>query len=322
MTKSPVAVLFGNIIHRFENIQSNTLNEHLKAVQSGYISPEIDYDDSPKKVKTPSSNTKSRQIYLQETYLSYLWSFIYSIFVIYEEGIQKRMLNDTWDGMIKYDSPLLKRAFNLFSWSISLIDTYSYWDENLPNPEKHTDEQEKFYAEKVNGIFQDAVTFLMFHEFAHLTYGHDVYFESKDNSQKKQDENYILLELEKDADNFAFSVLVKEENEYSKQFASTLAVQFVMTSSFLLEPSKNQTIQYSHPTLDNRLFYFFQNMTVKDKENSFYIKHISSLGLQIYLEKYKILSTDETNRVFDTIEDMIDFYLEQLDHFRAKLQDN
>lgn len=322
MEKSPINVLFGNIINRFENIQSNTLDDHYKAFQSGYISQEIAYDDLPNKVKTPSSDTKSRQIYLQETYLTYLWSYIYSIFVIHEEGIQKRMINNTWDGIIQYDSPLLISAKDLFLWSISLIDTYSCWDKKLPNPEKHTNEQEKFYAEKVNGIFQDAVTFIMFHEFAHLTLGHDIYYESKENAQKKEEKNYNLHELEKDSDNFAFSILVKEDDEYSKQLTSTLAVQFVMTSSFLLEPKKYQTIQHSHPTLDNRLFYFFQNMRLKDEKHDFYIKYISSLGLRMYLEKDKILDINENIGIFDTIEDITNFYLEKLDQFRIKLQNN
>ena len=316
-------MLFGNIVSRFEKIQPDILDTHYKAIESGYISTEIDYDESPHKVKTPFSNRKTRQIYLQETYLSYLWSFIYSIFVIYEEGIQKRMIERTWDGMVNYDdNPLLTRAHKLFLWSISLIDTYSPWDNKLPNPKIHANAQEQFYAEKVNGIFQDAVAFIMFHEFAHLTHGHDIYYKLEDNTQEDKEKNYNLLEIEKEADNFAFDTLMKEYDDTSKQLTSIFAIQFVLTSSFLLEPNKSQTIQYSHPTLDNRLFYFLQKINTGKVEHDFYIKHISSIGLRMYLEKYKILNTYNKINEFDTVEDMINHYLETLDHFRKKLQNN
>ena len=323
MEKSPINVLFGNIVNRFEKIQPDILDTHYKAIESGYISTEIDYDESPHKVKTPSSNRITRQIYLQETYLSYLWSFIYSIFVIHEEVIQKRMIEGTWNGMVNYDdNPLLTSAHKLFLWSISLIDTYSPWDNKLPNPKIHANVQEQFYAEKVNGIFQDAVAFIMFHEFAHLTHGHDIYYKLKDNTQEDKEKNYNLLEIEKEADNFAFDTLMKEYDDPSKQLTSILAIQFVLISSFLLEPNKNQTIQDNHPTLDNRLFYFLQKIKIEKVEHDFYIKYISSLGLQMYLEKYKILNANEKINKFDTVENMISFYLEVLDHFRERLQNS
>lgn len=84
----------------------------------------------------------------------------------------------------------------------------------------------------------------------------------------------FTLEIEKEADNFAFDTLMKEYDEPSKQLTSILAIQFVLTSSCLLEPNKSQTIQYSHPTLDNRLFYFLQKINTEKVEHDFYIKYI------------------------------------------------
>lgn len=315
MEKSPINVLFGNIINRFETIQSTTLEEHYKAIKSGYISPQIDYDNSPRKLKTPCSNTKSRQIYLQETYLSFLWSNIYSIFVIHENGIQKRMIEGTWDGVILYDTPLLKRAKELLLWSISLIDQYSEWDITLPNPEIHENDEEKKYAEKINGIFQDAVSFLMFHEYAHLTLGHDEYFKEKTN---ELNDNIVsqFIELEKDADDIALDKIGKE------QISSIIAVTFVITSSLLIEPIENQTLQTKHPTTDNRLFNIFQKIHFDTKESEFYVKYLSILYIQMYLIKHKVIDIKTMNTTFDTVDDMLSFYLEKLDIFRAKLKSN
>lgn len=317
--KSPINCLLGNILQRFETIQENTLDEHYKAIQAKYVSPEIDYDEVPGKVKTPFSHRESRQIYLQETYLSYLWSFIYAVFIIHEEGIQKKMLAVTWDGNIRCDSQLLIRARELFLWSTSLIDTYSPWNEKLPNPKSHLNEEEKFYAEKVNTIFQDAVAFILFHEFAHLIFGHDKYFASPAKDPlAKNEKNYNLIELEKEADNFAFERILKEHKTYSSELAGILASAFAIISSFLIEPNTQGTNQDHHPTSDNRLFYLLQNIKIKDERHDFYIKYLATLGLHMYLEKYHLLDANKERLVFDTVDDQISDYLQKLDDFRIR----
>lgn len=312
---TPITVLWGNIINRFETIQPDMLNEHYRAVKQGQISKAINYDNAKEKVKTPHSNIKSRSIYLQETYLSFLWANIYSIFVIHEEGIQKRMIEGTWNGIIQYEASLLQRAKKLFLWSTSLVDEFSDWDTTLPNPSIYTNDEENFFVEKVNGIFQDAVTFLMFHEYAHLTLGHDKYFNEK---TKKEDNTVasLFIELEKDADDIALDIVGKE------QISSIVAVVFVITSSLLIEPTQNQTLQIKHPTTDNRLFNIFQKLQFTTKENEFYIKYLSTLYLQMYLIKQKVVDISVLSSAFDTVDDMLSFYLEKLDLFRAKLKMN
>jgi len=175
--ESPISLLWGNIIHTFENIDDSSLNEHKKQTDIGSISKLISYDLGHQKVKLPYANKETREINLQETYLAYLWSLIYSIFVMYEEGIQKPLINKTFDGSLNFDTPILKRAKLLYDWSISLTNQWSEWNEELPNPKRNSSDKERFYAEKTNGIFQYAVTYLMFHEFAHLTLKHDSFFQ-------------------------------------------------------------------------------------------------------------------------------------------------
>ena len=157
---SPIEVLWNNIIHTFENIDESALTMHLKAVDSEVLHREIDYDNGKAPVKGAYADLETRKIYIQETYLEHLWSFIYSVFVIYEEGVQKPLINNTFSGGIKFDSEILTRAKSLYDWSISLCDIKTEWDINLPNPKKHNNELEKFYAEKVNSIFQKSVAYV------------------------------------------------------------------------------------------------------------------------------------------------------------------
>ncbi len=174
--ESPITVLLGNIINSFENIDASSIEMNIKAVESGDLAKSISYDNGKRKVRTPCADLKTREIEIQETYLSHLWAFIYSVFVMYEEGIQRPLINNTFDGSLRFETDLLRRAKVLFDWSISLTKKYSDWDESLPNPRRYNSDEEKYYAEKVNSIFQSAVSYLMYHEFAHLTQNHDSYF--------------------------------------------------------------------------------------------------------------------------------------------------
>ena len=106
--ESPITVLWGNIIHTLENADESSLSRHKEAIKSGKLAEFIAYDNRKDRVRTPYADIKTREINLQETYLSHLWAFIYSVFVIYEEGIQKRLINNTFDGALKFDTPLLK----------------------------------------------------------------------------------------------------------------------------------------------------------------------------------------------------------------------
>ncbi|MFZ1574313.1 MAG: hypothetical protein WAT36_03565, partial [Chromatiaceae bacterium] len=126
--QSPITILWGNIVHAFENADGSALMLHKAATESGKLAKSISYDNGRDKVRTPFADLKTREINLQETYLCHLWSFIYSVFVMYEEGIQKPLINNAFDGALRFDTPLLQRAKALFDWSISLTKEHSEWN--------------------------------------------------------------------------------------------------------------------------------------------------------------------------------------------------
>ncbi len=92
MKKKSIQVLHNNIINFFENNTEHSSETHKKYVENGQVSQNILFDNSDQSVKFPSVNLDTKEITIQETYLSHLWSFTYAIFVIYEEGIQKKTI--------------------------------------------------------------------------------------------------------------------------------------------------------------------------------------------------------------------------------------
>lgn len=305
MIQQPIQVLHNNIIKFFESTNSYSQEMHAKYVKEEKISSSILFDNSPEKVKFPSSNTHSREITIQETHLAHLWSFTYAVFVIYEEGIQKKMLEGTFDGSIDMSTPLLLRAEKLLYWSISLKDNYSLWDTSLPNPKTHCTPEEKFYTEKINNLYQSSVAFLLYHEQAHLVNGHDSYFLGFNI------DDYDKIELEKEADDFAFSMLVSEESEESK-IQKGLSIIIVFSSALML--SNLTTLkQKKHPDIDQRLLTMINKLNFNKKENEFYIWYLGCYILNMYLNK---LGSNYSPSLCDTHQELFFKYLNQLDKIK------
>ncbi len=313
--ESPIAVLWGNIIHAFENVDDTFLNMHREATESGNLSKAIVYDKEKEKVRTPYANLKTREINIQEIYLAHLWSFIYSIFVMYEEGIQKPLINNTFDGSLKFETPLLQRAKLLFDWSISLTSEYSEWDEDLPNPKKHNSKEEKFYAEKVNGIFQNSVAYLLFHEFAHLTQNHDSFFLGINMNNLSDADIAERVQIENEADQFSFNMLIKEQDDEKQRWVKGLSILLVICSALLITPTARGIKQSSHPDLDQRMLNILQNLNLATEEAQFYCWYLCGFAVRFYLIKHKIdVSTGE----YETAQDAFFSYLGLLDEIKSE----
>ena len=308
---SPITVLWGNIVHTFENVDASSLRMHQAVTHSGKLSESINYDNGKEKVRPPSADTKTREIYIQETYLAHLWVYIYSVFVMYEEGVQKPLIKNTFDGSLKFETELLQRAKTLFDWTVSLTREYSEWDEKLPNPRTHNSDKEKFYAEKVNGIFQLAVSYLMFHEFAHLTQGHDSFFIGMGDLSDADIAERIQIENE--ADQYAFNMLIKDYDDEKQRWIKGLSILFVICSALLITSKARSIKQKSHPDLDNRILNVLHGLNLKTEEAQFYCWYLCSFAVKFFLLKHNI---NVRAGEFETAQDAFFSYLELLDEIK------
>ena len=166
------------------------------------IAIEIDY--SKKKIDQLAFIDGFRKvIVIEESFLSFIWTTIFSTIIDFDEFIQKPVLGKPEDKVAQ------KKSRNLFNYGISLLTTYSEWDtEILENPAKH-DKNYENYVNITTMYFQYAFMFIILHEFSHGLMGHDVPFQEKDSLEKITDEF--------DADLFAFKLLLKStllEEEY------------------------------------------------------------------------------------------------------------
>lgn len=310
---SPISVLWGNILHTFEQIDDSSLVKHLNAVHSGQLNREIDYDNGCETVKGPHADPVTKRIYLQETYLEHLWTFIYSIFVIYEEGVQKPLINQSFSGEINFDSSILRRAKDLYDWSISLSKAKTKWNTNLPTPQGNSDFMEQFYAEKVNAIFQKSVSYVLFHEFCHLTQGHESYYLGFKLCELTASDYADRIQIENEADDFAFNMIVKSDEEEKDRWVSGLSILFVKCSSLLLTTSAKAIKQRSHPDLDTRLHTALSRLDLRSTQSQFYCWYLCCLAINFYLLKHGISNKTQE---YETAEECFFAYLEQLDKIK------
>ena len=86
----PIRVLKYNILHQLENVHPKFLEEYTALMNKHGLDPSINYDytegplfnpKDPNKNLTPFVDEK-KEITIQETFLSYLWTMCYSLLVI------------------------------------------------------------------------------------------------------------------------------------------------------------------------------------------------------------------------------------------------
>lgn len=298
--KSPIQVLANNILHAFENIDPSAINIHLKAVKEGLIQKQIELDYERENFKTPQV-TSDGLIKLNAVYLDHLWSFIYSTFVIFEEGVQKPQINKTFNGVVEFNTPLLVRARSLYIWSLSLPKQITDWDMSLPNPANYIDNippkngysdlyvQEKMYAEKTNALFQDAVAFLMYHEFAHIYLEHFSVYQLLKKIPKNEltiGEYAEFIQMENDADRYAADMVLKKLSGEKQKLVSSLPVLMVMCSTIQILDTPMNIQQSSHPNVDNRLLHIIQHFGLNEEESSFYTKQYACFCITQFMFFY------------------------------------
>lgn len=70
--ESPITVLWGNIVHAFENADESALELHKEATKCGKLAKSIAYDNGKDKVRTPFADLKSSSRRWDVLYYLYL----------------------------------------------------------------------------------------------------------------------------------------------------------------------------------------------------------------------------------------------------------
>lgn len=297
----PISALIYNIAPAIEKVAGTNAIDLRRAVDTRVTHPEIDLICDPIAPRGPYADHALRKVVFYESHLAFIWAYIYSNFVIFEQCIQAEMLKDNFDWTIRFDRQLTMRAKSLLDWAVNFSKGYIPWDESaLPNPKKQLDDEEKSMCEKTNQIYLTAVNFLFFHEYAHLALKHDY---------SRSDEN-LSIEQEKEADNFAMSCITPAFSTEKERHLAGLSIVLLCASNLYLPKELRGVWQAAHPHLHDRLRNALTGLNLRSEKSKYYLYHLGCICLQHWLTENEIAISPVTE---ETAESLFYEYLETID---------
>jgi len=309
----PIRVLQYNVIQWFEN--SDSIKEMKEVINKQGLQGGISYcinenpiinsqDDFNHQIPYIDINKK---IVIHETFLSYLWTLCYSVFVLFDEAIKRPLLEGSYKRVLTNQSKLARKAFLLFKYGISLIRIYSKWDKiNLPNPEEYN-EHEAYYIEKANSVFLFATTFILLHELAHVKCGH-IDFHREASKKNISIPNNKIKKEEYEADELATKSILKKITGNREKInigigllaglCSLLFFGSVLTSS-------------NHPDSDERIRLLLEKLNLEDEDNMW---GVACLAFKLWDNSYNI-NLNWPKKV-DTYKELFYSILKQLEKYK------
>lgn len=313
---SPVLALQGNMLYAFENPNGSAVQLLQDAVADGSVNPEVDLimDEVPPMAPTVSRNEgEAARIRLHVAHLELIWAFVYGWVVLYEEAVQRPWMNGCFDGRILLETALTQRAATLLDWATDLRTAYRPWPSQLPSPQFALDSQEEEYALKVNGIFQDAVAFLLFHEFGHVRQQH---LDAVPRNATDAGALATAITLEREADDFAFRMLISGDDDEATRRTKGWAVLSPALSSLYLVDGRACIYQTRHPHLHHRVQDVLSKLNFREERNRFYYHYLCSTILRTFDRAYALKrSTQLTPELFETADEAFDTEMDDLDAF-------
>jgi hypothetical protein len=306
--ESPILSLQNNILFAFENANIAFADELRNAIIQGQVSKDIDLilDCLPARgpFVTKEAKLKPAVMHLYVTHLEMLWAFIYGWMILFEEDIQKPQLAGR--SVIRHGTtPLSARALALLSWAMQMGTQYQPWDKDLPSPITYADMTEKWYGEKANLVFQQAVAYFLAHEYAHIALGHLEIVLSLDLISP------IRIEIEKEADVKAFEIAIGHDSGDQYWLSRPYAAVCAVLSSFCMIGRRPALLgPQSHPALHHRLNHLLSALNFQTEERKVYFCTLSAMALEQFFPHPHDLSGGP---LFDTGEDWLQDVFDQLD---------
>ncbi|WP_154859634.1 phage exclusion protein Lit family protein [Cyclobacterium xiamenense] len=306
--EQPIRVLRNNLDKWFQETYPNFKEDVLdEAINKMGLHNEINVVDRLEKVQVPAGVGTFKIITVQETYLSYLWGLCYSLIFIYDKQIHQPKIDATY--VITSElSDQIKKAHDLFNYSLSLIEKYNSWDkDDLPNPEFCAPSDE--YIFKANGVYLHAINYVLLHELGHVALGHiDKDIENEEKGIKTSPED--ILKGEYEADEYSIHKSLQGGTHLTNDRTIAAGIVAGICSFIFFDSSMKGG---DHPDPDERLQKAFDSLNLEPEDNLY---GIACLALKLWSLQFKIdLKWPE---IVDTYKELFDITMERLSEHKTE----
>ena len=312
----PISLLYDELIANFASKNGTGNNVILSLLKKGKPLS-IRIDPSETRLVTPKVDLKTGWIRLHQSHLSYIWCIIFSFISLLNFAGKRMSKGKTF--IMMTDAPELRETDALISWAISLNREYSVWPSMLPSPANTSQK-----CTLVNRIFIKTVLYMMYHELAHLSNGHDQYISLILKKELDEDEKLILKQLEVEADNFAFECLADTADTEKIMLVNIFAASIAHISNLYLISNISELIQMRHPDIDTRIFNLMNKVQFENKHYRSGLDLIYNIALSLFINRLPTNYITEDMK-FESFEDILSYLYSCLDKeksniiFRSKL---
>ena len=289
---TPIRKLTGNLEEKY--LSMNHEVEQLHEMLVGKMNNYIIADPTPNVFYGPAVMfDEKRQIIVSESYLNYIWSSIYFIFVFHEEASAELLKNPSKDFLDMNATPLRKEAMKLFTYfkQIAKNRCYIKWPNDTISPlfngcPKNDIED---FALKVNGLYSTGMATLFFHELGHIYLNHEEEAKLQEELKEKleyerrtnpkfelnQDDVAPIISAETAADNFAFDLVLRDYDSSEVKLNNSIAVLSVYLALLLSSYTLKGLKQIFHPNLHERILRIIQRIEQMHIKESGYFSHMA-----------------------------------------------
>jgi len=302
----PVRALRPDISKWFDNINEILKQDVSNAETYETLNPIIDYNTTKDKIFDIAFIDENNQIQLFENYNQYLWCVSYFLLVIYDNCLQKPMIEGNYTGKFDFEQPDNKIAKGLFIAGVNLTDHYVHeCFYNLPNCEFPAAGFEEVIG-LTNGVFVSSLSFIIAHEFAHYYYQHDP---DEYNSD-------VLKKNEFDADDFAI-YHIKETFNTQRGYNYKVGIIAALCSFLFMHKDKSGLIgDKAHPDWDERIKSAIEQLDLADEDN---IWGMAGFSMVMWMNNFNEFGGDKWPEGFNTHKDAFNFYLSQITQIKHRL---
>jgi len=304
----PIETLYDLLIKTFENTSEIT-NTRLREYQDSQLSRYIKIETGD--YSTPYSDHDTKEIVLNKRFLCLMWCLNYIILEITQNKSRTAInITDTYVIMDSEDEEI-KELDYLFNWAFALKNPVvsDEWPDNLPNPTLTS-----YNIRAANIIFMDAISYIMFHEVAHIVNGHwesykEISLKYKKGEALDKQEKALCIQLEQEADTFAFDCMVSSNDDEVKRYHKQLGIIMAGLSSMFALKAKTRLTSLTHPSIHVRIFNF-RARTSFSEGDEFRLNRVMNVGLSMFC---RLQGIDYEDQHFESFDALLDYFFNLLD---------
>jgi hypothetical protein len=304
----------------FNSLFSDFSLFHESAINEGKISKEIKLVSWDEPFETPYFNCETKEIFIHEKFLAYLWSCNYIIFFKVESNHDSEFMLKDDEHTLDVNNPSMKKFLDLFNWSRNIqFDNETIFPKDCPNPNLmgNFTEKEKDFIIKSTTLYKVSLAYFLFHEVTHGILDHCP-VPNIIRINNKEEEKITSQLIENEADIFARRMLNRDNIEEKLNFNICFGILVGALCLLFCLPKIGYIKGETHPDVDERILRTFRDFkNIPDDKKDYFAEAIVG-GFQIFFDMYENNLILDLSIYYEDREKVIEIVANKIDEIKER----